>query len=170
LRPLKKEFKAVYCNQIHNDTAKMAFHLTKHEYTHLKYVQNCSGIFMDQLWMKRNVGIVLRKNHFLLELAEDVLQHTISAGIPQHSVQYHNDFILKIDPEVDDNGPKVLAMKDLSFGFNIVLIALGISAVAFVLELVYFQIKIKIRRNTRQIIGKTLVFMLVKQWLERYRQ
>jgi hypothetical protein len=158
----------VYCDQINNDTAKMAFYISKSTVTYIKYLKNCSGIFMEQRWIKRPAGFALDRNSILFRLVEDILQHTIATGIPQHLKKYHEDFILKIDPVVEDDEPKVLTMEDLSFGFNIVLIALGVSTIVFVLEVLYFRTKKFIVENVRKIIGNVFVLLLLKQWLKRY--
>jgi hypothetical protein len=123
---------------------------------------------MKQFLIKLQMGMAVPVNNIMFQLAEDVLQHTIPTGIPQYMQKFHQDLLLKIDPIIEDEGPKVLTMKDLSFGFNIILVTLGVSCVVFVLEVIKFQLKIKIRRLVREFIGKLLVLLNVSQWLRRY--
>jgi hypothetical protein len=161
-------FLHLYFHKIKNDTAKLAFQMSKTDFDKIMYTFNSTGIFMKEKWMKIPTGLVLTRNNIFFKLVEDILQHTIATGIPQQMKQYHDDFMLRAELEVKDDGPKVLTLKDLSFGFNIVLFALGISTIVFILEVIYFHFQGIFRRNLRIFVGKTLVFLLVKQWLQRY--
>jgi hypothetical protein len=147
----------------------MAFHISSFDFILNNAVNNCKGIRMDEKWITRTIGVAIVRNHILFQLAEDILQHTIATGIPQHLRQYQKDFILKLEPVVEDDEPKVLTLEDLAFGFNIFLIALGISCITFVLEVVYFYIKIKMRKWLIRNIGNGVVLLNVLQWLRRYR-
>jgi hypothetical protein len=148
----------------------MAFHTSQSSLDYLKYALNCSGSsVLEEKLLTRHLGLVLHKNHFLFQLAEDILQHTIDTGIIHQSSKYHNDFIQKDEVEVEDDEPKVLTLKDLSFGFNIVLIALGVSSAVFVIEVVYFYLKVFITMNIIMLIGKGLVLLNVIRWLRSYK-
>jgi hypothetical protein len=164
------KFLKLYREQINNASAKLAFHMSKSGYNLMKHLHNCSGIFLEEKLITRPAGIETFKNDFLYQTAEDVLQHTISAGIPQHMVKYHDGITLKIEPEInDDEGPKVLALKDLAFGFNIWLIVVGISLLVFILEWVYFHLKITIKREVKRFLGNLFVLINVSLWMKRNR-
>jgi hypothetical protein len=154
--------------QIGNATAKYAFHISKEEFQIINQMYNRCGIFLHETLLTRSVGLATTRNHILFDLVEDVLQHTISTGIPQQMDKYYDNIILKVEPKFVEDEPKVLTLKDLAFGFNIWLIAIALSITVFVLELIHFQFKIKFRRYLRHFLGKLFVFMLTRQWLENY--
>jgi hypothetical protein len=158
----------IYENEINNDTIKLAFLMTERYFIFFNYHESISALFLKETYITRPEGVQMKANHILFQIAEDVMQHTIATGIPQWRRKFNDNILNKFEPAVDDDEPKVFALKDLSFGFNIILIALGISIFAFVLEVVYFQLKIKIRRCVRKFLGNVLVLRNVLQWLKRY--
>jgi hypothetical protein len=83
--------------------------------------------------------------------------------------KYFDEFIFKIEPIIEDDEPKVLSLKDLGFGFNIVLVALGISCIVFLFECTYYLVKKFSLKQISQFIGNVLVLLNVLQWLKRYR-
>jgi hypothetical protein len=158
----------IYREQISNDTAKVAFLNLKDELIQMKRILSFNGNILEERWISRPTGFAIHKNHVLFQLVEDILQHTIATGIPQRRKEYYEEMITKFEPEIEDDEPKVLTLDDLSFGFNIVLIALGVSCVVFAMEIIYYQLKIKTRRWTRRFLGKLFVLLNVLQWLRRY--
>jgi hypothetical protein len=158
-----------YIDHANNNSVKMAFYYIKQDLFVIEYSNHFKGIFLDEIWLKRPVGILFTLNNFLFKLAEDVLQHTISTGIPQWRRKYLDEFIFKIEPIIEDDKPKVLSLKDLGFGFNIVLVALGISCIVFLFECTYYLVKKFSLKQISQFIGNILVLLNVLQWLKRYR-
>jgi hypothetical protein len=169
MQPVNRfEFLKFYCNEINNDTAKRAFVTNKVTFFYSKNILNCSGIYMEEILTKTAMGFTTYRNEILHQLIEDVLQHTVPAGIPQQMYEKTDNFIFEINHEVKNNDPKVLTLKDLAFGFNIVLIALGISCAVFIFECTFFAVKKFVGKNVKRFIGNSLVLMLVQQWLEKY--
>jgi hypothetical protein len=70
-----------YIDHANNNSVKMAFYYIKQDLFVIEYSNHFKGIFLDEIWLKRPVGILFTLNNFLFKLAEDVLQHTISTGI-----------------------------------------------------------------------------------------
>jgi hypothetical protein len=157
-----------YKDQINNDTAKVAFLQSKEQLMIIKGLSGIIGTILKERWLNRPSGFIFAKNHILFWLAEDILQQTIATGIPQRRKEFYDEIIYQIEPEIEDDEPKVLTLNDLAFGFNIVLIALGVSCIVFILEIIHFQLKIKMRRYVRSFLGKLFVLMNVLQWLRRY--
>jgi hypothetical protein len=165
-----KDAKQIYCDNINNNKVKMAFFLNNYAFDNYHYVDKCPGIFLEERWMVTPKGFLIKRNHILFNLVEYIVQHTFDTGVLQHLRDFNDYFVRKIVPEIEDDEPKVLALKDLAFGFNIWLVAIGCSCIVFVLKLLHFQIKVKVRRHARRFIGNTLVLLNLLQWLKRYHR
>lgn len=81
-------------------------------------------------------GIGINKNSYLFSTLEEVLQLTIPAGIPQYNLLNYESIFYKKGERNDDDGPKILFVGDLSFGFVMWLAACGVSFTALVLEII----------------------------------
>lgn len=85
-------------------------------------------------------GFFMIRNHFMSHMFFELVDRTITAGIPQHLYEYHKWVMLKRQIQGSArrliDGPQVLTVPDLSFGFVLWLIACGISAIAFMFEMI----------------------------------
>lgn len=81
----------------------------------------------------------------------DVFARLIEAGIPQ----LYNRRLFDLFPHhFEDEDPKVFTVADLSFGFEIWLIACGISTCAFLLEVLTFWV--------RELMGRIALISFLK--------
>jgi hypothetical protein len=161
-----------YCTQIDNSSAKLAFYLGEREMKVHKIFNNCWGIRFDQNLKKWSLGFLFLKNDIYHELVDHILQRILTAGIIQHSIEYHGYFLFPEEKEIDSKDPKVLALSDLSFGFNIWLIACGVSISVLFCELVYPKLKslfYLMKTNFKNLVGKMLVLIHLRQILKIYR-
>lgn len=80
-----------------------------------------------------SVGISTIQNNFMFNIFEDSVQHLTSAGILQWMMIFYREYFFPPSSE-DPKGPQVLKVDDLSFGFEIWLIASAFALTAFVIE------------------------------------
>jgi hypothetical protein len=95
-----------------------------------------SGV-LDEPILSSMAGIGMQMNHFMFEHVAKVTDRLLEAGILNNWYDWHNKMLYgmwKIDFE---NGPKVLTVESLSFGFVLWLGACGVSFAAFVGEILW---------------------------------
>lgn len=80
------------------------------------------------------VGIGMRRNHFLFGLTDEVVQWLNNGGITDHSNTLFMDMAYKPFESVKE-GPQVFKFDDLRYGFEMWLVACGISSFTFASEL-----------------------------------
>lgn len=85
--------------------------------------------------------LMLESLHYMFDVIEETMQWLIPSGIIQHSEDFYYWLVHRekyIDP---DDGPKVLTLNDLSYGFIIWLIAISAVIVEFFMEILTHKIK-----------------------------
>jgi hypothetical protein len=97
-------------------------------------------------------GICANHNNFFQFLSWKLSNDLASSGI----LKYWHDYFLDVDmkPLLEESrGPKVFDIEDLKFGFNVWLVACGISASTFFIEFFYFYVKIFIKKIVKSSIA-----------------
>lgn len=84
------------------------------------------------------LGFSTIRNNFLYHLYEDVTQYLSAAGIPQWMIKVHLEWWSHPNA-VNPKGPQVLSINDLSFGFFIWLMTMGLSTAAFGFEFLIYS-------------------------------
>lgn len=120
---------------------------------------------MKQTLSSENLGLSLYKNHFISYTTIKTMKRLIEAGIPQSSYKFLFEY--QLDPQISppDKNPHVYEFNELSFGFTIWLCACGISACVFVVEILFYFIRLGFSYLAQQIIGLFYFIRLLKQRL-----
>ncbi|KAG5680218.1 hypothetical protein PVAND_009743 [Polypedilum vanderplanki] len=85
-------------------------------------------------------GFGMQRNHYLYEVIEEVLKPMIESGILKHMSDY-SFWLFSRRYNENKTWPKVLALGDLSYGFNIWLITCSFAIVVFFWEIITWRIK-----------------------------
>jgi hypothetical protein len=80
------------------------------------------------------------RNSFLYKKLNQILEKLIPMGIPQYLVKYHEANMFGTFIASGLNGPTVLTVEDLTYGFVLWLGACGVSTVAFLMENLWFRV------------------------------
>jgi hypothetical protein len=123
-----------------------------------------SGV-LDEPILSSMAGIGMQMNHFMFEHVAKVTDRLLEAGILKNWYDWHNKMLYgmwKIDFE---NGPKVLTVESLSFGFVMWLGACGVSFAAFVGENLWFFVSFQVQKQVRSHLRKELK-LIVRSLLE----
>ncbi|CAG9807510.1 unnamed protein product [Chironomus riparius] len=115
--------KTAFCNY-HNILESCLFHTqTQNEY-------------LDETLYSTLSSYYFLKHNFLYQLADETLQRLLSNGIMMHAIEF-NDFCMNLETfQVKEVKPmNQFTLNDLSYGFNLCILATIISYVAFMLEL-----------------------------------
>ncbi|KAG5670801.1 hypothetical protein PVAND_001039 [Polypedilum vanderplanki] len=98
-------------------------------------------IKIHETYMTIPVGLATESLHFMFENIEDTIQWLIPSGIIKQSEDFYYWVLYgKNHFEIDD-GPKILTMSDLSYGFNIWLITCLATIFEFFIEILVHRIK-----------------------------
>lgn len=147
--------------QLTNSSAKLAFFLLKNN--------KFTGVRLKQEMVTSVVGLCMRSNIFLFWLAEDTIQHLNSGGIPQHLIAFY-DFILGKPKPPDSNGPKVLLIDDLSYGFIIWICSCSTTILAFFGEFLWKYLIVKVgnwlKNKLKKIFWDILFVILLRYHLK----
>lgn len=154
----------LFCDEIKNSTAKLAFFLTQGHYSFLTFQCDLIGIIFETKILRYPNGFALFQNSDIFQIFEETLQHLISSGITLHHDRLDERSILQKEQEKE---PKVLAINDLSFGFVVWLIACGISLLGFFVEILFKIILGKLRVSLRDLCGLYVLIKLIK--MVRYK-
>lgn len=162
-----------YCENIDsNSSVKEVYPIDSETERELKFI--CGVSSPSKIKMKfgssftNDDGLGLPKNSILSDLMQDVTLKLFEAGILQHLKKLRHELAYPINPEEPEDNRRVFSMKDLGYGFEIWLIACGVSTAAFLIELlVYWMPKMwgEIFEFTRMIIE--LITLL--RWLSQHR-
>ena len=102
-------------------------------------------------------GYTTERNHFLHELADEIIQKLVTGGIIEYSIKYYifaDQLTFKVYHRLDFfNESKVLTMNDFSYGFTLWIVACLICIVVFLLEFTTFHIKIDPVYHLKNFIG-----------------
>ena len=131
----------MYCDNFDKVSAKLAFFTEDIQYK--SFNSFCDGATVKLKNFQKGVGFssfLTKRNSFIHEILNEVLEKTIPAGIPQYLLDYHLSLIFKEYEPVIDNEPKVLTVDDLTFGFVLWAVACGFAVVGFIFELLKFSI------------------------------
>lgn len=150
-----------FCDQIKNSSAKIAFFLsTEMNWEITKYCQK-SGVNFQKKYQMFPVGFSLHPNSDIYEVFDETFQLLMSSGIARyHHMKLQNPFNFKESKKE----PKVLSCDDLSFGFIVWMVAVGISLAGFIFEISFEFILRKLKIFTKNFIGLYLIvnFLRIK--------
>ncbi|KAG5672233.1 hypothetical protein PVAND_002375 [Polypedilum vanderplanki] len=135
----------IYMNQRKNDSAKSAFLVIE---TSLKMSNHINWPTLKERLNILQNGISFFNQNFFYFITENMIQRIIPFGIVEHSFKFHVDY-LTLHDEPEKFGPQILTLKDLSYGFNIWLIAISIAILSFFGEVIIFKFK-KFLRNRKK--------------------
>jgi hypothetical protein len=79
-------------------------------------------------------GIGLFKNSFIFDLFDEVVQRLTTTGVLQWMCKYYKEYFFPLY-EASPQGPEVLTVQGLMFGFVVWLIAVAISFLIFMIEM-----------------------------------
>jgi hypothetical protein len=96
----------------------------------------------------------------MLHLTDKVIGPLIPSGILQQLQDYHR-FFTEMKEKSEEQGPQVLRVTDLSFGFVLWLLASGVCSIVFIVEWLIPRVK----RLIRTAIGLVLFLRLLRQRL-----
>lgn len=116
----------------------------------------------------RTFAISVEKNSILYDLMKNVTQKLFEAGILQYSYKLQEVWGFPINPPEPEDKRRIFSMNDLGYGFEIWLIACGISTFVFVIEILYFwlpKIMGKIVEFLRSIIALSILLVWIKNHL-----
>lgn len=110
------------------------------------------NILKQDLGFAPNTICVLPEHKFFNNLNKKVANDLISGGIIQYWYSYLLDFEAKavLAPPKE---PKVFNISDLNFGFCVWLTACAIAVTAFVVEILYFVVTMKLKTFVRRYTG-----------------
>lgn len=144
-------------NKLLDPSVKAAFPTSKID---LKIIEAAYGDERKMLREEINFppsGVCVHRNSFFAQLSKKMSSALITSGI----LQYWLDYLLTFDAHqtvfLPPPEPKVFAIEDLSFGFTVWLVACGVSTLAFMIEILYFFIKMQTIRFIKSCIGLYLI-------------
>lgn len=167
------DFHQSYCDNVHTNTQIKTSYLVNDEIERILLsicgVSSPRKIEIPRITSESEVfGIAFMKNNILHDLVAEILEKLVTAGIPQHLYELEQEMAFPVSPlEVIDNR-KVLAMFDLSYGFNAFLIALGISTIVFVIEILSFWLPRAVSK-VRSLIGVCVIVIWLRNYFAIYR-
>jgi hypothetical protein len=128
---------------------------------------NVEGTILDERYFIVSLGITLKRNNFLYQITNEVINWLNSAGISRQLWEISKFIkpVSKIYPE-----PAVLTIDDLSFGFTIWWISCGVSCLAFMVELFYFIFRKLVTECAKMLIGIVLLLMLLSGRLKNFQR
>lgn len=154
-----------YCENLHNDTAKLAFQLNNHLQAIVNFKCKDSAVVMKGKKTSKQVGIVMIRNTILFDTLNEVMDKIIPSGIPEHIFNHGLwTFYKKFLPS-DDNDPKVMTLGDLEYGFILWLFACCISSCGFVTEIMIVKLR---RILVRPLIGLILFLRILSMRMSVY--
>jgi hypothetical protein len=149
------ELQQSYCRNVDsNSTAKMAFFLFD-EREHL-FNGNCKVSsprkITPDLYHEIPYSIGVHKNCLLYDLLLNVMERTVTAGIPQYfrSYNFEMNWNFKSNRKLAEDNRRILSLNDLEYGYVLWLIACGISTTVFLIELLGSKLK-KIKENLSDV-------------------
>ncbi|CAG9810552.1 unnamed protein product [Chironomus riparius] len=108
----------LYCDNFNKVSMKLAFFIEGIQFTTFNSFCQRSAHKLDNFHKSLDIlALFTHRNSFIYELLNEVLDKTISTGIPQYIMKFHDSAIYKKYEPIVDNRPKVLTLDDLSFGF-----------------------------------------------------
>jgi hypothetical protein len=126
-----------------NSSAKLA-HFTDLDITESRYYSNETFIKLQEVLLTTQNGFLFLRNHFMFHLTDRVTRDLIPTGILQRSRDYHFWFREGKDRS-EEEGPQVLRVTDLSFGFVLWLVACSVSTAVFIFECILPKVVLAIR-------------------------
>ncbi|KAG5669477.1 hypothetical protein PVAND_017364 [Polypedilum vanderplanki] len=164
LKPVSEmDFAYIYEENVNNDFAKVAFYYND-------IITKVSYIIKWPVLKEKDItfffGLSFPLNHFFYPLTDKVLPWLHSAGIIEHSINFHSDYLQeKADPKIFE--PEVLTLSALSYGFYIWLGTLTFSILVFFIEFIKGEIE-KNRVIKRKIkfakVHPVMSFAAAKKW------
>lgn len=152
----------LYCSQIKNSSAKIAFFTTSLVKKKLDHACGKSGFVIEEKYDWYLMSHMLNKGSLVFETLNDVAQLLMEGGIVQRN---YENFIFSQSFIEPPKQPKVLSIGDLSFGFIIWMEAAGVSSSAFMIELLIPRVKATIKTWTKLIVGVILFLRHLRDYL-----
>lgn len=89
---------------------------------------------LPEVLFTTTVSLDFFSNCYMIQLFDKALQSMISGGIPQWKIKFYAEYfwLTYVEPPPE---PQVLSIDDLNFGFVIWLVALGLSSLSFLCEI-----------------------------------
>ena len=161
-----RQFEPLFIGHVNDVNAKLAFLASSDIINELTSKHGLKTTTLKEEFepFKLPVGFAINLGSFMFDHIEDVMQWLVTAGIVQHSYEFHRWVLLKEVPELE-SGPVVLTLELLSHGFLLWLVSLGVAVLVYFYEL----LKFKMKRPLRNLVGKWLFLTLLKQRLPFYR-
>lgn len=133
---LPEDFFYLYHTQSHNSSANLALVINDVSRNNLELVKR---VFWNKIpsfsLYNSHQAFVTEKQAFYTRMMRKTVNRLIDAGIIKFILsKYHK---INTKPLEDDDGPKILSLNDLAFGFNIWLGFCALSIVALILEKVF---------------------------------
>lgn len=123
---------------------------------------------LEEVLFTDTVGLSMQRNSFLYQLSEKIMRDLITGGIPLNLVKFYHLILARAKLPAPE-GPKVLNIEDLRYGFTIWLIACGIAVFTFFAELLIVKILLKfknlIKREFLNLVGLFLFWKLLRNYL-----
>lgn len=146
---------SLYCNQIQNSSAKLAFFLPHSEVDEFYNKCKVRSIKLRENLYSNYLGLAVLENNFIYHLMQDVIEQLIPSGIPQYLLKFY-DWVHSRDKRyIFVKIPKVLTLKDLEFGFLCWAAACCATAMMLMLEIIF--------KNISNLFMNFLGFYLVFQ-------
>lgn len=112
------------------------------------------------------VGIY--KESILVDVFREVTEKLFEAGILQFSDRLQEELAFPIGREEPVDNRRIFSMNDLGFGFQIWLVACGISTTVFVLEVLIFWVP-KGKDKVVEFVGSIIVLSILLKWLHNHQ-
>lgn len=119
---------------------------------------------LQQVISVQSYGIRVYKSNFIYHHIEDNMGWLIQGGFPQRHFNFIKETVLWF-PKDYGKDPQVFSIEDLQFGFIIWGISCGISAFAFLSEVLFELIKSGLKKLLRAVTGVILVVQLIRNRL-----
>lgn len=133
-----QNFLRFYIDSIEDASKKFAFLIQEDDFDRANVILHLNPQKLKEKLISTTTGIATVRDSFMYPLMEEVVQRLYSAGIPQQREKLHIFFNVRreVQPEKEiPLGLKSFSTEDLSYGFEIWLIASGISVLVFMAEI-----------------------------------
>lgn len=139
--------------------SKIDYHVTKAAFKNTKVIQESRN--------SESYGICVIRNNFGYKITGKVITDLTQGGIMQYLFDYLINFeVWRRCLDDDVPSPTVFSIGDLEFGFIIWLVACGISFCAFIMELLWYFVKVKLPKILQQFAFLLAIFILRRMILK----
>jgi hypothetical protein len=154
----------LFCSQLHNASAKLAFHMTTVKMIRHEAMCQTGGLVLANELLIEPATIGFDKHSIMNDLLADVMLRLVASGIPGYLFVAGRWKCYDHFEPPDDPLPRVFSMGDLEYGFALWLGACAVSSLVFFGEV----LNVKSRRFVANLAGLIEFLSAIVELTRRY--